>query len=494
MPGKRMVLPATAALILALASAAGAAGTAAAGTAAAGTAAAGTAAAGTAAVAGAVRPAGATTLLPHSTALTVSARPLQVPEAGLGAPSNASCRKEFGRPCYSPQEMRRVYGVNQLLNRGDDGSGETIVIIDALGSPTLAADLASFDTGYHLPPPPSLRVLAPLGTAVFDPENADMVGWAFETTLDVEWSHAMAPAARIVVLTSPVDETQGVHGMPQLDELENYALRRHLGQVISQSWGTAENTLFTRAGRRVLRNFERTYSRARAQRVTVLASAGDTGSANVKVNGRTFYRFPTVSFPASSPLVTAVGGTSLRASNRGRYRSERVWDNAHGAGGGGISQVFAEPAYQKALPRSDQRLLGGNRGLPDVSWDADPLTSNLVYVSFFPKASEDGYYFGGGTSEGAPQWAGLVADLDQLIGHPLGFLNPVLYALGAAGQGFHDITVGDNAFAGVPGYSATRGWDAASGWGTPDVTELLAHLAALAHGGPPRRGMPGRRW
>jgi subtilase family serine protease len=300
----------------------------------------------------------------------------------------------------------------------------------------------------------------------FDPANSDMVNWAVETTLDVEWSHAMAPDASIVLLTSPADETEGVQGMPQFNELENYALDHHLGQVISQSWGATENTLFTPAGQQVFKNFAQTYARAAAMGVTVLASAGDFGSSNPELNGTTFYPFPTVNFPASSPLVTAVGGTSLYADTSGDYQSETVWNSDGGAGGGGISQVFSEPLYQRlVLPQSGQKLLGGHRGIPDISWNADPNTSILVYLSFAGLPGAGYYYFIGGTSEGSPQWAGLVADLDQLAGHPIGFLNPYLYALGAAGIGFHDITVGNNSDNGVPGYTATPGWDPASGWG-----------------------------
>jgi subtilase family serine protease len=212
----------------------------------------------------------------------------------------------------------------------------------------------------------------------------------------------------------------------------------------------------------------------------VLASTGDFGSANPELNGTTFYPFPTVGFPASSPLVTAVGGTSLYATTRGVYERETVWNHNGGASGGGISQHFGEPAYQRVLPASDQKLLNGHRGIPDVSWNADPSTSILVRASFF--GLTPGYYAIGGTSEGSPDWAGLVADLDQLAGHPVGLLNPYLYALGAAGIGFHDVTVGNNAANGVPGYSATPGWDAATGWGTPDVGQLLADIAFLAQG------------
>ena len=120
--------------------------------------------------------------------------------------------------------------------------------------------------------------------------------------------------------------------------------------------------------------------------------------------------------------------------------------------------MFAEPSYeQQFLSAADQKLLGGKRGLPDVSWNADPLTAIPVYASFFPGASERGYYMTGGTSEGSPQWAGLVGDLDQMVGRPLGFLNPDLYELGSAGTGFHDITADNNSYNGVPGYSAATG-------------------------------------
>jgi len=405
--------------------------------------------------------------------------------AGAQAPSDAFCRANFGIPCYSPQEIRHAYGVDRLLDKGYDGAGETIVIFDSYGSPTIASDLATFDAGYGLPAPPSFTILSPLGTVPFDPTAIpDQINWAFETTLDVDWSHAMAPDASIVLMTSPVDETEGVQGMPQFNYLENYALDHNLGQIWSQSWGATENTLFTPAGQQVFNSFEQTYARAAATGVSVFASAGDSGAANVELNGTTFYPFPTVIFPASSPLVTAVGGTSLYADTSGDYQSETVWNNAIGAGGGGISQVFGEPLYQKlVLPPADQQLLGGHRGLPDVSWNADPDTSILVYVSFLA-AADNGYYFIGGTSEGSPDWAGFTADLNQLVGHPIGFLNPYLYALGKAGIGFHDITVGNNSFAGVTGYSATPGWDPASGWGTPDVGQLLTDIGSLAQGDP----------
>jgi subtilase family serine protease len=290
----------------------------------------------------------------------------------------------------------------------------------------------------------------------------------------------MAPDASIVLMTSPVDETEGVQGLPQFNELENYALDHHLGNVISQSWGATENTLFNASGEQVISAFEHTYARAAAMGVTVFASAGDAGDANVETDGTTIYPFATVNFPAASPLVTAVGGTSLTADTNGN-QSETTWNNSGNATGGGVSQQFAEPLYQAFLPHSDQVLLNGHRGLPDIAWNADPNTAILVYLSFLG-ADEAGYFEIGGTSEGSPQWAGLTADLNQLAGHPIGFLNPYLYALGAAGVGFHDITTGNNSLDGIPGFSATPGWDATTGWGTPDIGQLFGDLAFLARG------------
>ena len=162
---------------------------------------------------------------------------------------------------------------------------------NSFGSPTIAQDLQTFDADYGLPDPPSFTVLAPLGTVPFDPTNSDQVGWAFETTLDVEWAHAIAPGADIVLLTIPVSETEGMQGMPEFLLLEQYALDHHLGKIISQSWGATENTLFTPAGQQVFEDFERFYQDAAQQNVTVLASAGDVGSDNPDING-TIYPFP----------------------------------------------------------------------------------------------------------------------------------------------------------------------------------------------------------
>ncbi|MBV9690428.1 MAG: S53 family peptidase [Ktedonobacteraceae bacterium] len=417
-----------------------------------------------------------------------SVRPLATKGAlvspGVIPPTDAQCRASATqRPCYSPQEIRNAYGVTSLIDRGFTGKGQTIVIIDSFGSPTLANDLKVFDKGYGLPDPPRLTVLSPLGTVPFDPNNSDQQGWAAETTLDVEWAHALAPDANVLVMTSPVSETEGVQGLPEFLFLEKYVVNQHLGQIISQSWTATENTLFDNAGKYTIGQFENFYREAVKAHITIFGSSGDSGSANPGVNGK-IYPFPTVGYPASSPYVTAVGGTSLFADTKGSYQSEVVWDQPEKieGSGGGISQYFGEPDYQKqTLPEADQQLLKGHRGVPDISYNADPRTSILIYLS--APGNMAGYYRIGGTSEGSPQWAAIIADANQYAHHALGFLNPALYKLGSdkeeAAVVYHDITVGDNGVTGVAGYKATLGWDAATGWGTPHVAQLVKELTSM---------------
>jgi subtilase family serine protease len=377
--------------------------------------------------------------------------------------------------CYSPEQIQTFYDLNPLYNKGYNGRGQTIVIIDSFGSPTIQQDLKVFDQTFGLPDPPSFKVLSPLGAPDFNDPQAS--GWAGETTLDVEWAHAIAPGASIVLLESPVAETEGVQGFPEFEQLSTYALDNHLGQVISQSYGASEPTLAGDAckenlgtGEDLLKNYDQTvYQRAQQEKVTVLASSGDAGATNENCSTTSIYNYRNVGWPASDPLVTAVGGTKLTlGSSAGVYGKEKVWNEDGGASGGGISQFYAEPDWQKNLP--NQSLLKGKRAIPDVAWGA---AVNFALYSSFDNASGDWSAIGG-TSASAPQWAGLVAIANQMAGKPLGFLNPALYKL--AGKGFHDITTGNNSVGGVAGYQASQGWDMATGWGTPDANVLLPQL------------------
>ena len=138
--------------------------------------------------------------------------------------------------CYTPHQFQEIYGVDGLLKQGFTGKGQTVVDIVSFGSPTLQQDMNVFDQQFGLPPI-QLQIIAPLGTKPFNPSDKDMVGWAGETTLDVQIIHAIAPGANIVVLTSPVAETEGTVGLPEFLQLEQYAIDHHLGNIISQSWG-----------------------------------------------------------------------------------------------------------------------------------------------------------------------------------------------------------------------------------------------------------------
>ena len=160
------------------------------------------------------------------------------------------------------------------------GRGQTIVIVDSFGSPTIQNDLKVFDQTFSLPAPPSFKIIQPAGAVPpYDPTNADMVGWAGETTLDVQYAHTIAPGANILLVETPVSETEGVTGFPQIVEAENYVINHHLGGVISQSFGATEQTFPSKA---TLDSLRGAYENAAAHHVTVLAATGDSGAADVE--------------------------------------------------------------------------------------------------------------------------------------------------------------------------------------------------------------------
>lgn len=377
--------------------------------------------------------------------------------------------------CYTPHQFQVAYGVDALLNQGFTGKGQTVVDIVSFGSPTLQKDMDVFDQQFHLPSI-SLQIISPLGTKPFDHTNKDMQGWADETTLDVQIIHSIAPNASVVVLTSPVSETEGTIGLPEFLQLEQYAVAHHLGTIVSQSWGVSEATLTDAAGQLEIPKWDAFFQNATTkQGMTFLSASGDRGSTDYSdLQSTKISTTPTTSFPDDDPWVTSVGGTRL--ARTGTAHQESVWNQGNGASGGGFSAFFPTPSYQKTLPSSVQNQLQNRRGVPDVAGDADPLTGLVFY--------EDGQWsLAGGTSASAPLWAGLMAIANQMAGHPLGFINSALYKLAASGtyaQDFHDITVGNNTYANkgvnVPGYPATSGWDPTTGLGTPDAAHLLPDL------------------
>jgi subtilase family serine protease len=383
-------------------------------------------------------------------------------------------------------QLEKHYGLPKLYAGGWNGKGKTIAIVDSYGSPTIQSDLQTFDSELGLPNP-ALSIIQPVGAVPpFDPTNSTMVGWAEETTLDVEMSHSMAPGAKILLVETPVAETEGVTGFPQIVAAENYVINHHLADVISQSFGATEETFPTAQS---LLNLRSAYKNAANHNVTVLASAGDDGATNAFLDGSCCYAKRVNSWPSSDPLVTSLGGTQIHANAAGTgpapVRKDSVWNDLNSAlggppsdptsccaGGGGKSVIFSRPAYQNSVAD----VVGAHRGTPDISMSSAVDGAALVYISFEPLGP--GWYLFGGTSEASPLFAGIVAIADQVAGHDLGLLNPRLYAMESQpNSGIIDVTHGNNtlifdnahnggALTTVTGFSAGTGYDLASGVGT----------------------------
>ncbi len=426
----------------------------------------------------------------HRTATAVARPVIRVyPDAHFATPpTTAQCRKLFGINCYSPLQLEKAYDTPSLYKQHLTGSGETIALIDSFGSPTITSDLARFDAAYGLPAPPSFKIITPVGAIPpYNPNNPTRVGWAEETSLDVEYSHAMAPGANILLVETPVAETIGVQGFPEMVAAENYVIDNHLADVISQSFGAAERSF---PSAQSLLNLRSAYVNAQAHDVTVLASSGDDGTTSASdPTGSTYYTIRSPNWPASDPLVTAVGGTQLFLDANGtRQAPDVVWNDTNLLGepastSGGASSIFARPAYQSGIATPY-----GKRSYPDVSMSAAVNGGALVYMSFGGLPAPN-FYVIGGTSEASPLFSGVVAIADQAAGHPLGLVNPKLYALAAAGApGIVGVTTGNNTVTffqngktfTVPGYLAGSGYSMTTGLGTVDAAALVPELAGTS--------------
>jgi subtilase family serine protease len=377
------------------------------------------------------------------------------------------------------------------------GRGQTIVIVDSFGSPTVQRDLARFDTATGLPAPPSLRVIQPAGKVPPYKPDADREGWAGETDLDVEYAHTIAPGANILLVETPTSENEGTTGFPQIVAAEKYVISHHLGGVISQSFSATEQTF---PSKQSLLDLRGAYLDAAHSGVTVLAASGDSGAADVKFNEVTYYLHPVTSWPDSDPLVTGVGGIRLHLSASGHnVRPPTVWNDTYNvatnefvngnagpnplAGGGGKSVIFSRPGYQNGV----RGIVGNSRGVPDISMSAACNGSVDMYQSFAGQPA--GWYPTCGTSEATPEFAGIVALADQVAGHPLGAINRYLYQLSARhAPGIVDVVTGNNTVSfrqggklhTVQGFAARPGYDLASGVGTVNAPEFVRELAAAA--------------
>ena len=317
----------------------------------------------------------------------------------------------------SPTQIRHAYGFDQLANTG---AGQKIVIIDAYGSPTLQADLNAFNAYYGLPNTTVSVVYASGAPATSDS------GWAMETALDVEWAHAIAPGASIILVVAKSSS------FTDLIAAVSYAGTLGAKQV-SMSWGGGEFPS------------EASYDSIFLPGITYTASSGDSGAG--------------VIWPAVSPNVIAVGGTTLNTDAAGNVISQTAWSGS----GGGISAYESVPAYQAGWITNGST----KRGVPDVAYDADPTTGVSVYCN-------GGWITVGGTSMGAPQWAALSAIYNAST-TGTAKIDALLYGLAAKNYAayYSDVINGNDG-----GYSAGAGYDYVTGLGSPIASNLVPALAS----------------
>ena len=275
----------------------------------------------------------------------------------------------------TPAQVAEAYGLNSISFQAGsgtvpgNGAGETIALIEAYHDPTLPSDLATFDRAFNLPAPPNLIVADQAGDVTNE-------GWSIEESLDVEWAHALAPAATILVVEAQSQSRQS------LINAVNAARHTPGVDVISMSWGFPES-----ANESTYNNIFTTPPGHRG--ITFLAASGDSGAAGGP------------EWPSVTPSVVAVGGTTLNVSFSGRYESETAWVDS----GGGLSRYEGEPGYQRSVQ------VTGKRSTPDVAFDADPDTGVAVYQTFF--GNHGSWEVVGGTSLGTPAWAAIIAIVDQ---------------------------------------------------------------------------------
>ncbi len=315
-----------------------------------------------------------------------------VASARATPPTTQFCQQHYHIACYQPRQIREAYNLPALYRRGITGRGQTIVIVDSFGSPTVRRDLQRFDQAEKLPAPPSLKIIQPAGRVPPYRPTSNRQGWAGETDLDVEYAHTIAPGASILLVETPTSENEGTTGFPQIVRAEKYVISRHLGDVISQSFSATEQTF---PSRQALLRLRSAYLEAPGQGVTVLSASGDSGAADVRFNQSTYYLRQVTSWPDSDPLVTGVGGTQLHLSAAGgNLARATVWNDTGNvpanefidggpgphplASGGGKSVIFPRPGYQNRV----QKVVGGRRGVPDIAMSAACNGAADMYQSF----------------------------------------------------------------------------------------------------------------
>jgi len=350
---------------------------------------------------------------------------------------------------YTPVQVATFYD----YPTDADGSGECIALVE-LGGGYNPADLSAYWGQLNLAKTPTVSAVS-VGNGSNNP-TGDPNGPDGEVMLDIEVCGAIAPGAKIVAYFAENTDAGFLNAITTAihDSTNNPS-------VLSISWGGPESSWTQQA----MTSMDEAFQSAAAMGVTVCVAAGDDGSTDGANDGQNH-----VDFPSSSPNVLACGGTELVASGN-TITNETVWNesaNNEGATGGGISDVFPLPSYQSGVGVPASANPGGRvgRGVPDVAGDADPSTGYVTRVDGQPDVI-------GGTSAVAPLWAGLIALINESIGKPAGFINPLLYQDASAGGIFNDITSGNNG-----AYSAGPGWDACTGLGSPVGNQIATALGA----------------
>ncbi len=392
-----------------------------------------------------VEPLEGRTLLSAASSIVVQPAITVTADAGSGSISG-----------YTPAQIKAAYGIT------GDGSGQTIAIVDAYNDPNIVKDLQTFSTQFGLNfdsanPSNTIQVVNQTGGSSLPATDG---GWAQEVSLDVEWAHAIAPGAKILLVEAKSAS------LNDLLAAVNYAKGATGVSVVSMSWGSGE---FSSE-----KGYDSYFTTSTGhQGVTFVASSGDSGYG--------------AEWPASSPNVLAVGGTTLTLNSSGAYVSETAWSGS----GGAYSSVEAEPTYQSSAGIASN----GRKGVPDVSYDANPSTGFAVYDSYAYQGYSGWLEFGG-TSAGAPQWAALIAIANQgRVASQKTTLDgatqtlPTLYSLykSAYSSSFHDITSGGNGY--TTGFgrrqvtvvnNAAKGYDTVTGLGSPVGGGILAALTGAA--------------
>ena len=415
--------------------------------------------------------ASAVTMRPALTNLPFTQISAATAKAALATPFCAPVNKV----CYSPAHLQQAYNFPTGKN-APTGAGQTIMIVTAYGSLFgIEQDLAQFDAENGLPAPPSFTVVDQKNVVTSN-GSGDQMLWSVETSLDVEYAHAMAPGANIVLAVAATDDSKN------LAQLEKEVLPLNPTAIVSQSFGADEAGLASDPSAAAI--MDKVFFNQVRHGGTVVAASGDLGASGFTP----FYGAPSpmAGYPASSPFVLSVGGTMggtypTGLWNNGAYGSEQVWNEVlasgfAGAGGGAPSTVYPAPPWQLGLAPSSMRAV------PDVSYNAASNGGVIVVMG-------GRHGVAAGTSAGAPQWAAIVALANEVRGkrgnNPLGLATPQLWSLardrGNYRQDFHDIIAGNNTLFGVdsglPGFNAVPGYDYATGLGTPDVSRLLKDLS-----------------